>query len=70
MKNRQILILSITSIAAISLVVLLAGRTKRHRILEKLDKIAEEGYELAEDILYPTAKPLYKKEEYSYYKNY
>jgi hypothetical protein len=38
--------------------------------MERLDKIAEEGYELAEDILYPAAKPLYKKEEYSYYKNY
>ena len=70
MKNRQILILGITSLAAIGLVVLLAGRTKRHRILERLDKIAEEGYEFAEDILYPTAKPLHKKEEYSYYKNY
>lgn len=70
MKNRQIIILGITSLAAVGLIVLLAGRTKRHRISEKLDKIAEEGYEFAEDILYPTAKPLYKKEEYSYYKNY
>ncbi len=70
MKNRQIIILGITSIAAIGLVIILAGRTKKHRIMERLDKIAEEGYEIAEDILYPSGKPLYKKEEYSYYKNY
>ena len=38
--------------------------------MERLDKIAEEGYEFAEDILYPSSKPLYKNEEYSYYKNY
>jgi hypothetical protein len=37
--------------------------------MERLDKIAEEGYELAEDILYPSSKPLYKREEYSYYRN-
>lgn len=70
MKTRQILILGITSIAAIGLVVLLAGRTKKHRIMERLDKIAEEGYETAGDILFPSNKPLYKREEYSYYKNY
>jgi hypothetical protein len=70
MKKRQILILGITTVATVGLVVLLAGRTKRNRILERLDKIAEEGYELAEDILYPSSKPLYKSEEYSYYKKY
>jgi hypothetical protein len=70
MKHRQILIIGITSIALVGLVVLLAGKVKRHRILERLDKIADEGYELAEDILYPASKPLYKKEEYSYYKTY
>ncbi len=69
MKNRHIIILGITSIAAISLVVLLGIRTKKHRTMERLDKIAEEGYEIAEDILYPSSKPLYKKEEYSYYKH-
>lgn len=70
MKKRQILIIGITSIAAIGLVLLLAGRTKKHRIMERLDKIAEEGYETAGDILFPSAQPLYKKGEYSYYKNY
>lgn len=70
MKSRQILIMGVTSIAVIGLVVLLAGKAKKHRVMERLDKIAEEGYELAEDILYPSSKPLYKKEEYSYYKNY
>ena len=70
MKNRQIIIIGITSIAAIGLVILLAGRTKKHRILERLDKIAEEGYETAGDILFPANKQLYRNEEYSYYKNY
>ncbi|MCW3111859.1 MAG: hypothetical protein JWR18_255 [Segetibacter sp.] len=70
MKNRQIILLGVTSIVAIGLVVILAGRSKKHRIMERLDKIAEEGYEFAEDILYPTAKPIFKNDEYSYYKNY
>lgn len=70
MKNRQIIILGITSIAAIGLLVLLSGKVKRHRIMERLDKIAEEGYETAGDILFPSHKPLYKNPDYSYYKNY
>lgn len=70
MKNRQIIILGITSIAALGLIVLLAGRSKKQRIMERLDMIAEEGYEFAEDILFPSGKPLYKNNEYSYYKNY
>jgi len=70
MKKNDIIILGITSIATIGLIVLLAGRTKKHRIMERLEKIAEEGYETAGDILFPQNKPLYKNEEYSYYKNY
>jgi hypothetical protein len=70
MKNRQIILLGMTSIAAIGLIILLAGRTKKQRIMQRLDKIAEEGYEFAEDILFPSSKPLYKNNEYSYYKNY
>jgi len=70
MKRNDIIIFGITSLAAIGLIVLLAGRTKKHRILERLDKIAEEGYETAGDILFPQNKQLYKNEEYSYYKNY
>ena len=50
MKNRQIILLGITSIAAIGLVILLAGKTKKNRIMQRLDKIADEGYEIAEDI--------------------
>ena len=38
--------------------------------MQRLDKIAEEGYEFAEDILYPTSKPIYNNDQYSYYKNY
>lgn len=70
MKNRQIIIIGITSIAAIGLIVLLAGKTKKNRIMQRLDRIAEEGYETAGDILYPSNKLLYKNQEYSYYKNY
>jgi len=70
MKNKQLLIIGITSLAAISLVILFVGKTKKHRIMERLDLIAEEGYETAGDILFPANKPLYKKPDYSYYKNY
>lgn len=70
MKNRQIIILGITSIVAIGLAIILAGKTKKNKLMERLDKIAEEGYEIAEDILYPTSKSLFRNDEYSYYKNY
>ncbi len=70
MKSRQIIIVGITSIVAIGLIVLLAGKTKKNRIMQRLDRIAEEGYETAGDILFPSNKPLYKNQEYSYYKNY
>lgn len=70
MKSRQIIIVGITSIAAIGLIVLLAGKIKKHRIMQRLDRIAEEGYETAGDILFPSNKSLYKNQEYSYYKNY
>ena len=70
MKNRQILIIGITSIATIGLVILLAGKHKKHRIMERLDKIAEEGYETAGDILFPSDKGWYPNNEYSYFKKY
>lgn len=70
MKNKQLLILGITSLATIGIVILFVGRTKKHRIMERLDLIAEEGYETAGDILFPSDKPLYKNPDYSYYKNY
>ena len=31
----------------------IVGKTKKDRMWERLDKIAEEGYETAADILYP-----------------
>ena len=70
MKNRHIVIIGITSLATIGLIILLAGKTKKYRIRERLDKIADEGYETAGDILFPFNKPLYKSEEYSYYRNF
>lgn len=38
--------------------------------MERLDRIAEEGYETAGDILFSSDKKLYKNPDYSYYKNY
>jgi hypothetical protein len=70
MKKNEIIILGITSIVTIGLVVVLAGRTKKHRIMERLERIADEGYETAGDILFPRDKRLYDNEGYSYYKNY
>ena len=57
MKNRQILILGITSVLAIGLAVYIAGKTKKDRMLQRLDKIAEEGYETAADVLFPIKSP-------------
>jgi hypothetical protein len=69
MKNRDKILVGITAVAAIGLVVLLAGKVKRYKTMERLDRIAEEGYETAGDILYPLKTPFYKrnKHAYSYY---
>ena len=53
MKNREKFIIGITSIAALGLVIFLAGRNKKNRAFLQLERIAEEGYETAADILYP-----------------
>ncbi len=70
MKNREIILVGITALTAISLFVLIAGKTKKQKTFERLHKIAEEGYETAGDILYPGQKPLLKREHYTYYRNY
>ena len=53
MRKGDALLIGITSILALGLAIYLVGKTKRDRMFERLDKIAEEGYETAGDILYP-----------------
>jgi len=53
MKNREKILIGISTIVVASLVILLAGKNKKLKSLERLDRIAEEGYETAGDILYP-----------------
>lgn len=53
MRKGETLLIGITSILALGLAIYLVGKTKRDRMFERLDKIAEEGYETAGDILYP-----------------
>lgn len=57
MKNRQILVIGITSVLAIGLAIYITGKTKKDRMLQRLDKIAEEGYETAADVLFPIRSP-------------
>ena len=53
MRNREKVLIGITSVLAIGLAMYIVGKTKKDRMWERLDKIAEEGYETAADILYP-----------------
>ena len=61
MKKRQIIIIGITSLLAIGLTIYIAGKTKKDRMLQRLDKIADEGYETAADVLYPLRSPWIKR---------
>lgn len=61
MRNREKLLIGITALLAVGLAVFIAGKSKKDRMLERLDKIAEEGYETAADILYPLKNPSLKK---------
>lgn len=61
MKKDQKLIIGITAVLAVGLALYIAGKTKKDRMFERLDKIAEEGYETAGDILFPLRKPLIKR---------
>lgn len=56
MSKRNNLIIGITSVAAIGLIIFLVKTIKDELLMERLDKIADEGYETAGDILYPTKK--------------
>ena len=70
MKKKDIILIGITALTTLSLVVLIAGKTKKQRTLDRLYQIAEEGYETAGDILFPGKKPLFKRNQYTYYKEY
>lgn len=63
MRNKQkILIATITSAVAFGLAVLIIGQTKKVKLYKRLDRIADEGYETAGDILFPKKK-LWKKRD-------
>ena len=53
MRNGEKLLIGVTSVLAIGLTIYLISKTKKDRMWERLDKIAEEGYETAGEILYP-----------------
>jgi hypothetical protein len=64
MKNintRQTLLFGASSIAAVALVVYLAGKRKRSNRNRRLNRIADEGYETAQDILYPISTKRMRK---------
>ena len=57
MLNRYKVVIGVASIAVIGLVVFLASKSKENRMFEKLNRIADEGYETAGDILFPLKNP-------------
>lgn len=61
MRNKEVVLIGITALLAVGLAVFIAGKTKKDRMLQRLDKIAEEGYETAADILYPLKNPWIKR---------
>lgn len=66
MKNGEKIAIGVTAIAAIGLIVLLTQKRRQKRIFTQLDRIAEEGYETAGDILYPLKHTRSRKNPYSY----
>lgn len=67
MKNSQILLIGITSVLTIGVAIYFAGKTKKDRMLQRLDQIAEEGYETAADILFPAKSNWQKRYRVSNY---
>ena len=62
MKDRNKIIIGLTSAAIlIGVGALIAGRKKKQCKNTRLDKIADEGYETAGDILYPMRGGFFKK---------
>lgn len=56
MKTRQNITIGVTSVAAVCLFIYLVQRIKKEIIFQRLNRIAEEGYETAGDILFPKKK--------------
>ena len=54
-NNNKILISTITGLAIACAIILIVGKKKNitYKREQRLDRIAEEGYEFAADILYP-----------------
>lgn len=58
MKYPNRLMIATVSIATLGIIFLLVHKCKTEK---KLDKIAQEGYETAEDILYPLRSQKYRR---------
>lgn len=56
MRTRKNITIGITSVAAVCIIIFLVQKIKKEIIFERLDRIAEEGYETAGDILFPNKK--------------
>lgn len=61
MKINTKTILGLTAITAVGIAIYL---TRRYRNKIKLSQIADEGYEMAHDVLYPNKLPAAKKLHY------
>ncbi len=66
MRNGQKITIGITAIAAVGVIIYVARKRRQKRIFTRLDRIAEEGYETAGDILYPLKHTRSRKNPYSY----
>lgn len=63
-KTNKILLTILPIVAVTGIILLLASKKKKHKNFIQKEKIAEEGYETAGDILFPpkNKSPRYKTE--------
>ena len=67
MKNRNTIIIGVSAVMALGLVIYLTGKTKKDRMIERLERIADEGYETAGDILFPLKNPWIRRYRFDNY---
>lgn len=53
MKNSYRILLGVASLAAVGVIIILAQRGKNETMRKRTQEVADEGYELAYDVLYP-----------------
>jgi hypothetical protein len=62
MKDSYKILIGITSLAAaFGIVLYYTGKNKKHKNFERLEMIADEGYETAADILFPLREKTFRK---------